>query len=144
MNDKAQVKRVFNASIDDVFDAFVNPEKMDVWHHPDGFTSKNKVFGEKNYEVEMSNNSINQVGIISGEYLEFNRPNRLVFTWSWDWQKGMNPTKVEIDFKRLDSNITEVNLLHSGFADSQSASQHEAGWGMSFTNLEKMLEGGEK
>jgi len=144
MRDSAEVKRVFDAPIDKVFEAFINPEFMDKWHHPDGFTSKNKVNGEKSYEVEMSNNSMPQVGIISGEYLEFNRPNRLVFTWSWNWNPGMSPTTVTVDFKSLSDNTTEVVLVHSGFATEEDTIQHETGWGMSFNNLAKVLRGGEK
>ena len=144
MIDSVSVKRVFNAPINEVFDAFVNPEKMDNWHHPDGFTSKNKVFGEKRYEIEMSNNKIPQVGIISGDYLEFKRPERLVFTWSWDWQKDLPPTKVEIDFKKLSEDKTEISLVHSGFTDQVTATQHESGWEMAFNYLETFLKGGEK
>lgn len=144
MNNKVSVKRIFDAPIAEVFDAWVNPEKMDAWHHPDGFSSKNKVFDNKRYEIEMSNNSIDQVGIISGEYLEFKRPERLVFTWSWNWQKDLPSTKVEVAFKKLSDNKTEVFLTHSGFMDEVTAKQHETGWEMAFTNLEKFLKGGEK
>lgn len=144
MIDSAKVTRIFDAPIEDVFDAWINPKKLDLWHHPDGYSSKTKINGQKSYEVEMSNNSINQVGIIFGEYLEWDKPNKLVFTWSWDWQKGMVPTKVEVNFKKISENKTEVSLIHSGFADEENAKQHEAGWGMSFTNLEKVLKGGEK
>jgi uncharacterized protein YndB with AHSA1/START domain len=144
MNNKVQIKRVFDGSIEEVFDAWVNPEKLDIWHHPDGYSSKTKVNGLKNYEIEMSNNSINQVGIISGEYLEFDRPNRLVFTWSWNWQKDLPATKVEVDFKKLDESKTEIFLTHSGFMDEVTAKQHETGWGQAFTNLEKFSKGGEK
>lgn len=139
MKDFVNVKRVIDAPIEDVFDAFVNPQKLDAWHHPDGFTSKNKVNGEKSYEVEMSNNSMPQVGVISGDYLEFDRPNRLVFTWSWDYQKDLPPTKVEIDFKSLDKNKTEIDLTHSGFMDEVTATQHESGWSMAFNHLEKFM-----
>lgn len=143
MDDKVQVKRIFDAPIEDVFDAFINPKKLDAWHHPDGYTSKNKVNGQESYTVEMSNNSINQVGIISGKYLEFKKPNRLVFTWSWNWQKDLPETKVEVNFKKLKGNRTEVLLIHSGFMDEATAKQHESGWGMAFNYLEKYLKGGE-
>lgn len=144
MDDKVQIKRIINASIDDVFDAWVNPKKLDAWHYPDGYSSKTKVNGQESYEIEMSNNSIDQVGIISGKYLEFKRPNRLVFTWSWNWQKNLSPTTVEVNFKKLADDKTEVSLIHSGFLDVQTEKQHETGWEMAFSNLEKFLNGGEK
>lgn len=144
MNDKVNVKRVFDAPIEDVFDAFVNPTKMDKWHHPDGYHSKNTVNGKDSYEINMIEGKVGgNNGIISGKYLTFDRPNKLVFTWGWNWQKDLPPTKVEIDFKSLSSGKTEVNLTHSGFADEVTAKQHESGWGMAFNYLETFLRGGE-
>lgn len=143
MDGKVNITRVISGPIDEVFDAFVNPEKLG-WHHPDGYHSKTTVNGEKSYEINMIGDKIGgKNGIISGEFTAFDRPNKLVFTWSWNWQPGMSPTTVEVNFKKIDENKTQVSLTHSGFADEATAHQHEVGWGMAFNNLNKQLEGGE-
>ena len=139
MDNKVSISKVINGPIDEVFDAFVNPEIMDQWHHPDGYTSKNEVEGEKSYKIHMKKDGDSQAGIISGKYLTFDRPNKLVFTWAWNWQKDLPPTTVEVDFKKLDENKTEVSLVHIGFADEITAKQHAQGWEMALNNLNNFL-----
>ena len=140
MNDKVNFTRVISGPIDEVFDAFVNPTKMDQWHHPDGYSSKNKVDGEKSFEtIMLEDRDGGQEGTISGEYLEFVRPTRLVFTWSWNWDPNMAPTTVSVHFKTVEGNKTEVSLVHSGFTDAVDAKQHKEGWEMAFNHLNEFL-----
>ena len=143
MNDSIVVKRIFDFPIDDVFEAWVNEEKL-AWHHPDGYHSVTKINGHDSYEIEMINDSIDQKGIISGKYLTFDRPNRLTFTWSWNWQKDWPATTVDVIFKSLSAEKTEITLTHSGFMDEATAKQHESGWEMAFKNFDEQLRGGEK
>jgi uncharacterized protein YndB with AHSA1/START domain len=113
---------------------------MDVWHHPDGYHSKNSVNGQESYEINMiEEKEGGNNGIISGKYLTFDRPNKLVFTWSWNWQPDLPPTTVEVNFKKIDKNKTEISLTHSGFEDLATAQQHGGGWEMAFNNLNEFL-----
>jgi uncharacterized protein YndB with AHSA1/START domain len=139
-NDRVTVKRVFDFPIEDVWEAWVNEEKL-AWHHPDGYHSVTHLHGQESYEIEMINDSIDQKGIISGKYLVFDKPNQLKFTWSWNWQPELPPTTVDVVFKSLAPNKTEITLTHSGFMDEVTAKQHESGWSMAFENLNKQLGG---
>ena len=142
MDNSVTIKRILDFPIEDVFDAWVNEDKLS-WHHPDGYHSITHLKGQESYEIEMINDSIDQKGIISGKFLKFDRPSRLTFTWSWDWQKDLPETKVDVSFKSLEENKTEITLVHSGFMDGATAKIHEIGWGLAFGNLEKFLRGGE-
>jgi|SRR4051812_46432716 uncharacterized protein YndB with AHSA1/START domain len=136
--DSVTIKRVFDFPIEDVFDAWVNENKL-AWHHPDGYHSVTHINGQESYEIEMINDSIDQKGIISGKYLTYDKPNRLTFTWSWNWQPELPPTTVDVVFNSLEANKTEIILTHSGFTDGATAKQHESGWTMAFGNLNTQL-----
>jgi uncharacterized protein YndB with AHSA1/START domain len=126
-----EVKKVINAPVEKVFRAWVEPEQMKQWYSPMGMTtpeasSDNRKGGK--YSVKMKGKEIFDNG---GEYLEFDEPNKLVFTWN------DKDSIVTVNFRKLDDSKTEVSLRHVGFANEQSRSQHNEGWVGVLDNLEK-------
>jgi uncharacterized protein YndB with AHSA1/START domain len=76
----------------------------------------------------------------SGEYLEIDPPERLVFTWTWDGHEGHEGAQlVEVEFREQDDGTTTVVLTNRGLADEESRRSHEEGWRASFDNLERVL-----
>ena len=67
--------------------------------------------------------------VASGEYVEVERPRRVVFTWGWEGNDSLPPgsTTVEIDLE-ADGAGTTLTLRHSGLPDGESAAMHEQGW----------------
>lgn len=127
-----EVKRVINAPIEKVFSAWVEPEQMKQWYSPEGMTtpdatSENRKGGKYTVLMKMGD----QEFPMHGEYLEFDEPNKLVFTWN------QADSIVAVNFKKLDEDKTEVVLRHTGFADEQSRIQHDDGWVGTFNKLEK-------
>jgi len=62
----------------------------------------------------------------TGEYLEINRPNRLVF--SWESPFSAPDSQVTIDFKSVEDSNTEVTLKHIRFLNEESRDNHHGGW----------------
>ena len=70
----------------------------------------------------------------TGDYLEVNRPDRLVFTWISEYSVVENST-VPLNFTKIDENKTNISLSHVRFVDEDSRSGHEGGWGCVLDNL---------
>ncbi len=61
-----------------------------------------------------------------GEYLEIDRPNRLVF--SWESPFSAPDSQVTIDFKPVEDSSTEITLKHIRFLNEESRDNHHGGW----------------
>lgn len=123
------VKRVVNAPIERVFKAWTEPGQMEKWYGPEGMTttdtaSDNRVGGKYRFTMKSPRQEFKQ----AGEYLEFDEPNKIVFTWG-------DKTKVSVEFRKVNDNSTEVSLLHTGFADEASLGTHDQGWNSTFNKL---------
>jgi glutathione S-transferase len=78
----------------------------------------------------------------SGEYIEIDRPRRLVFTWTWDGQGRRESRQlVEVEFSDRGDGTTSVVLTNRGLPDEQSKRSHRDGWQTSFDNLDRVLAG---
>lgn len=123
------VTRVVKAPIDRVFKAWTDPAQMEQWYGPEGMAtvdaaSNNRVGGKYRFTMKSDSQEFKQ----AGEYLEFDEPNKIVFTWG-------DKTRVSVEFKQVGDNSTEVSLLHTGFADKQSLGMHDQGWNSTFNKL---------
>jgi uncharacterized protein YndB with AHSA1/START domain len=82
------------------------------------------------------------VHTVVGEYTEVRRPERLVYTWSWEGDPeemaGSAETIVEVDFV-ADGDGTRVDLVHRGFANAQIRDMHAQGWTGCLDSLERVL-----
>jgi uncharacterized protein YndB with AHSA1/START domain len=127
-----EVKKVVNAPIEKAFKAWVDADEMKQWYSPTGMTtpeaSSDARKGGK-YRVLMQRGD--QKFDNSGEYLEIDEPNKLVFSWN------DKDSVVTVDFKKVDENKTEVSLRHVGFASEESRAQHNEGWVGVLEKMEK-------
>src|ERR1044072_1576268 len=74
---------------------------------------------------------INDEAIASGEYVEVDRPNRVVFTWGWEGEDSVTPSgssRVEV-LLAADGDGTPLRLLHHDLPSPESAEEHGPGWG---------------
>jgi uncharacterized protein YndB with AHSA1/START domain len=121
------VRREVAAPPPELFDAWLDPDKLADWMRPgdterSNITTDPRVGGE--FEILMATPS----GEIphTGAYQMINRPKRLAFTWNSP-AAGSRNSVVTIDFKPVDRG-TEVVLTHENLPSQQEADAHRKGW----------------
>jgi len=134
-------KKKFKLSKRQLFDAWSNPQIMQRWFfggtlRENCCTVENQFVTNGNYKITMHflDGSDSE---LYGKYLEINRYNTIVFTWSNHLVKD---TIVKLHFKELSSNTSELMLEHSLFPDDNSRRLHNQGWEKCLENLSIALE----
>lgn len=140
------IERTFEASQEDVFNAFTQPEIMSQWFHPFP-KGKSKVEADfrvgGKYRIEMQPEtdiepdeacSENEF-VHYGEYLEIDEPNRLVFSWIKD--DFVDYSIVSLTFEATGDNKTLLKLEHK--VPAELIAPHNEGWTGCLQNLERHL-----
>jgi uncharacterized protein YndB with AHSA1/START domain len=74
----------------------------------------------------------------TGEYLEINRPDKLVFTWVSS-HSVVDNSAVTLNFTKVGDNKTKISLSHVKFIDEEARSGHERGWGCVLDKLNAVM-----
>jgi uncharacterized protein YndB with AHSA1/START domain len=127
-----RIERSFDASPEQVFDAWTNPEVLRRWWaaHPEGSTPVAEVDlragGRYRLSMEGPDGTRHTVG---GEYHEVQRPSRLVYSWQWELDSGEpgHISTVTVSFAEQGGR-THVVLEHAGLPDADSRDRHAQGW----------------
>ena len=142
MNDLTlTVSKTIHAPIENVFDAWLDPEMLSQFILP--------MPGMPQPEVENDPQQGGSFTIImhvgedkiphTGQYLEVSRPNRLVFSWLSPF--STDGSTVTIDLSEIDDGMTNVQLTHVKFIDEETRSDHEGGWTNILETLNDILSG---
>jgi len=127
------VERVLSASPDEVFDAWTTPSRMEVWMSP---------VGAAEAEVDLRVGGSFRVVMVearlehTGEYLEIDRPRRLVFTWISPFT-GAEPSVVIVEMHPHDDG-TRLVLTHERLPEDV-VTGHRNGWGTMVDRLVAIL-----
>jgi glutathione S-transferase len=129
------LSRSFPAPREAVFDAWVDPEVLKRWWAAvEGWTTPEAVTDPRpggRYRLAMGDPVSGAVHAVVGEYVEVRRPERLVYTWTWEGEpvemRGSEQTLVTVDFVEEDGG-TRVVLVHSGFSTEDARELHAGGW----------------
>jgi uncharacterized protein YndB with AHSA1/START domain len=132
-----QVTRRFDASADRVFDAWLDPARAGKWLFatPTGQMVRVEIdarVGGAFTIVRRDDEDVEHVG----EYLEIDRPRRLVFTFRVPKFSDAT-TRVSVDIVAL-ANGCELTLTHEG-VPSDWVSRTESGWGTLLDGLANTL-----
>jgi uncharacterized protein YndB with AHSA1/START domain len=121
---KAVVKRVFEATVEEVYDAWTTPEVLAEWITEGGSIVKAdvRVGGEFLIDMGCGNGKTSPHG---GTYRVLDRPRVIEFTWISDWTSGESVVRIEL--KPIDGK-TDFTLVHTGLPDQANADDHQAGW----------------
>lgn len=153
------ITRVFDATAERVFDAWLDPAQFAQWIGPRSFQVKAdlqllepRVGGKYRIYMKMPNGE-NTVG---GVYKEIVRPTKLVFTWTWvkhSGDCGAAPTGVDsmagletlvtVTFRAIGKK-TEMTLLHESLPNVEQREGHNKGWSSTFEQLAEYLGGAVK
>jgi uncharacterized protein YndB with AHSA1/START domain len=137
-----RIERTFEASAEEVFDAWTSPEVMRRWFHcfEDWQTPEAEVdlrVGGK-VRVVMRQPDGRESGM-GGEYRLIDRPHRLVMTWTFD-DFPANHQLIELTFSESEGSTT-VLMVNSQIANDERYQSQNVGWDGCFTELQRLLAG---
>jgi uncharacterized protein YndB with AHSA1/START domain len=110
------------ASPETVFDFFTDPDKMIQWMG-------------RSAELDPQPGGamrcdINDRSVASGQYLELERPRRVVLSWGWEGEDSVTKpgtSTVEVVLAP-DGDGTHLRLIHRDLPTAESAERHGHGW----------------
>lgn len=128
-----RLERTFNASAEEVFDAWTNPEVLRRWWGADPSWKTPvaevdlRVGGR--YRLSMEDPATGTTHTVGGEYLQIERPERLVYTWCWErgGSERDHESTVTVSF-RGEGERTTLVLEHSNLPSAESRDRHREGW----------------
>jgi uncharacterized protein YndB with AHSA1/START domain len=144
--DKLRLEREFEATAEEVFDAWTNPEVLARWWGPapswDSVRCAVDLRVGGGYVMRVRDPDSGTELEVGGEYREIDPPRRLVYTWCWA-AGGPNPglvTVVTVEFVAL-GDRTLVVLEHVGLGTEDSRTRHGEGWNAAFNRLRDAIFG---
>ena len=131
--------RHLNAPRPEVFRAFVEPEHMQHWWAPRGFTMLSCALDLREggaWRMRIKSDETGAIQTEVGVYREIRAPERLAFTHAWVRADGSltQTTLVTATFTERGGK-TEVSFRQENFATVAACLSHENGWGVSLDQL---------
>jgi uncharacterized protein YndB with AHSA1/START domain len=136
-----RIERTFDASAEEVFDAWTSPEVMRRWLHcgPDWDTPTAevdlRVGGKVRVVMRMPDGTEAGMG---GEYTVIDRPRLLAMTWTFD-DDPSHEQLIELSFTEVEGSTT-VRMVNSRIPSARRDGQDE-GWNACVDELERALAG---
>jgi uncharacterized protein YndB with AHSA1/START domain len=134
------ITRHYNASPEEVWRAWTDPEAMRQWWRPDDTFSTPVIEADVRVGGRFRVLMISAEGKehdVSGVYLEVIPNEKLMFTWTWK-EKLERESLVTVTL-RPSSGGTELELKHEQFFDAEERDSHQEGWMGSLAQLERFL-----
>ena len=140
-----EITRIFAASREDVFAAWIDPKQMSRWMGPCNIASQVdqmdvRVGGA--YRIIMRDIETGATYAVGGIYREIAFPERLVFTWAWEEDavehKRGEVTEVSVTLRSVGEK-TELTLRHTAFPRRAMRDNHGLGWTGGFDKLDALL-----
>jgi uncharacterized protein YndB with AHSA1/START domain len=132
--------RVFDATPERVFDAWMNRSEWQAWLGPEGVHCDiplldARVGGEYRLTMHLSNGEEIPV---AGVFKIINRPHTLAFTWGAPGDLSRH-SLVTLTFRALGKQRTEMILLQEGLGTAANRGAHGEGWNSAFNKLAAYL-----
>ena len=134
------VKRTINASIESVYNAWLNPEMLAKFMLPSAGMSVPKAEVDARvggrFTIIMATPDKNEIPH-GGEYLTLSPHNQIVLTWESPF--FFDCSTVTINLKEMEAG-TEIDLTHVKFPSEESRSNHEGGWAAILECLDRIYQ----
>ncbi|HSX06990.1 MAG TPA: SRPBCC domain-containing protein [Candidatus Saccharimonadia bacterium] len=106
------VKRIINAPIERVFQAWTDPEELKRWHAPEpegilAAVSENHVGGKRSLTLIIDGRTYH----IAGVYHEFDPPYKLIY--SWEDPSAPTNSITTVLFRQISENETELEVSYT-------------------------------
>ena len=132
---KIVVRRTIPATVEELFDAWLDPESLAQWMRPGAISPSTarvdaRVGGAFEVVMHYADGPLRHYG----EYRAIERNRKLVFTWHSDATHDAQ-TLVTVDFNVTDAG-TEIVLTHERMPDHEAGISHIQGWTLALALLE--------
>jgi uncharacterized protein YndB with AHSA1/START domain len=122
-----RVSREIAAPATELFDAWLDPEKLSRWMRPFDTTRSDvrldpRVGGEFEIVMHTPKGAVPH----TGSYQEITRPRRIVFTWNSPFA-GDHGSLVTVDFNARGGG-TEIVITHERLPSEEMVQAHSGGW----------------
>ena len=125
-----------DASPETVWEFLVDPEKLMRWK---GINADLDAQPGGTFRCEVIPGHIAR-----GEYVEIDKPNKLVFTWGWDGSGDVPPGSSTIVIELAsDGEGTSLRFVHKDLPNAQAIASHAHGWDHYLPRLETAAGGGD-
>jgi serine/threonine protein kinase len=127
-----RLEQHINATAEQVFAAWLEPESMTRWYAPtDDFKPTQAEVDAQvggRFRVAMFPPGQDEPAVVTGQYCRIDPPRSLSFTWSWISPRAdTHETQVTLDF-HPSGETTDLVLTHERFRDEAVRNQHAQGW----------------
>lgn len=135
-----RVRRVMPATPAVVFDEWLDPEALADWMCPRpsrcvAITIEPHVGGRVRFDVDEGVDGDGPLVLITGQFLDIDRPNRLRFTWSHSgWSDPTVQSIVEVGFEPHGDDETLMSIEHS-LLPAEAYDDHDHGWSLTADQL---------
>jgi uncharacterized protein YndB with AHSA1/START domain len=140
-NPVLEVRRVFDAPPEALFDAWFTREQWQAWIGPEGCQCEVPLLEPKvggRYSIKMTL-SDGRVIPVEGVFRIVDRPRNLAFTWNWALNGG-GETLVRLSFRAI-AGGTEVTLIHEGLPTATDRENNGVGWNGTLNKLGRYVRG---
>ena len=134
-----KVSKVYNATVESVWNAWTNPEEISKWWLPEGFTEPSspevdlKVGGEFKYPMKPAEGKAFYAYGVFKEIV----PNELIKS-TWKWSHADQETLLTVTFRKIDDG-TQLTIVHELFGDEEQKNLHTDGWNKCMARIEEVL-----
>jgi uncharacterized protein YndB with AHSA1/START domain len=138
---KLEIRRTFEAPRQKVFEAWTSPEALNQWWGPEGYATPSAEVDLRpggRYRLGMKKLPDGEIFYLSGAYREVRAPEKLVYTWRWEYDAEFPETLVTVEFRDLGGR-TEVVLTHEMLPNEKSRDEHNKGWNGCLDRLVRFL-----
>lgn len=137
-----RLHRVFRASSERVYRAFLDADAMAKWLPPNGFTGKVHSMDAKvggNYKMSFTNFSTGKTHSFGGKFLELIKEERIRYTDSFDDPKLPGEMTTTVTLKKVSCG-TELSIVQEGIPSAIPVEECYVGWQESLILLAKLVE----
>jgi uncharacterized protein YndB with AHSA1/START domain len=139
MNQSVTVRRKYEATAEELFDAWLDPQSLAAWMRPGGIErTEAKLDARVGGRFEILMYTVEGPIRHTGVYREIDKPRRLVFTWASP-ATYLADSVVTVEFL-IHKNATELVLTHTALPDDgEAVKSHTGGWGGALEHLAEFV-----